>query len=168
MKKIDNYEIDETLDLVLDREVDVPPELVWEAWTDQESIGEWFCPRPWGISECRLDLRPGGEMYFVMRSPAGEEFPNLGCYLELVENRKLVWTSALKPGYRPVDAPGEQDLLFTAVVMMEPTAKGTRYIAIAIHQNPEGKVKHEQMGFHEGWSTVLDQLVEHVKQKHNL
>jgi uncharacterized protein YndB with AHSA1/START domain len=165
VKKIDNYEINDTLDLVLDREVDVPPELVWEAWTDPEGMKEWFCPKPWGVSECRLDVRPGGEMYFVMRSPSGDEFPNLGCYLETVENRKLVWTSALKPGYRPVEAPAENDLLFTAVILLEPTQKGTRYIALAIHQNPKGKAQHEAMGFHEGWSTVLDQLVEHIKQK---
>jgi uncharacterized protein YndB with AHSA1/START domain len=108
-------------------------------------------------------------MYFVMRSPSGDEFPNLGCYLELVANRKLVWTSALKPGYRPVQrAENNPELLFTAVILMQPTKTGTRYTAIAIHQDPESRQKHEQMGFHDGWGTVLDQLVEHVKQKHNL
>lgn len=166
--KIDNYEINDELDLVLDREVDVPPELVWEAWTDPVSIKEWFCPKPWGISECRLDVRPGGEMYFVMRSPDGQEFPNQGCYLEIVENRKLVWTSALKPGYRPAPPTNTPDLLFTAVVMMQPSKIGTRYVAIAIHQDPEGRKRHEQMGFHEGWSTVLDQLVAHIKATHKL
>ena len=168
MEKIDHFEINPDLDLVLDRKVGVPPELVWQAWTDPESIREWFCPKPWGVSDCRVDLRPGGEFFSVMRSPEGQEFPNTGCYLEIEENRKLVWTSALQPGYRPVPKAGSEDLLFTAVILIEPSGTGTRYRAIAIHQDPEGKARHEQMGFHEGWSTVLDQLVAHIKVQHNL
>ena len=169
MRQIDDYDIDPELDLVLEREVDVPPELVWEAWTTPESIKEWFCPKPWGVSDCRLDLRPGGEFYTVMRSPEGQEFPNVGCYLEIVENRKLVWTSALKPGYRPVmGADNKIDLLFSAVILLEPTDTGTRYTAIAIHQDKAGRKTHEDMGFQQGWSTVLDQLVAHIKSEQGL
>ena len=163
MKTIDQYVINPELDLVLERWVDIAPELVWMAWTQPEHVKAWFCPRPWQTIDCRIDLRPGGEFYSVMRSPEGQEFPNVGCYLETVENRKLVWTAALKPGYRPVEAATNgADMLFTAVILLEPENTGTRYTAIAIHCDAEGKQKHEQMGFHDGWSTVLDQLVEYM------
>jgi hypothetical protein len=33
-----------------------------------------------------------------MRSPEGDEFPGIGCYLETVPNQRLTWTSALAPG----------------------------------------------------------------------
>ena len=92
-----------------------------------------------------------------MRSPEGQEFPNEGCYLEVIENEKLVWTAALKPGYRPQNAPGA--LLFTAVILIEPHGAGTKYTAIAIHGDEEGAQKHSDMGFHDGWGKALDQLV---------
>lgn len=94
----------------------------------------------------------------VMRSPDGEEHPNEGCYLEIVPGRRLVWTDTLGPGYRPTAEP-----FFTAVVSMEPEGEGTRYKAIAIHGSADTRTRHEEMGFHDGWSTVLDQLVEYMK-----
>ena len=51
------------------------------------------------------------------------------------------------------------------MLTLEPSGKGTRYIAIAIHRDEAGRKKHEEMGFHSGWGTVLDQLVEYVKQE---
>jgi uncharacterized protein YndB with AHSA1/START domain len=87
------------LDLVLERVVDVPRELVWAAWTRPEHIKKWFTPAPWTTVDCEIDLRPGGIFRTVMRSPEGQEHSGAGCYLEIVPNEKLVWTSALGPGY---------------------------------------------------------------------
>jgi uncharacterized protein YndB with AHSA1/START domain len=145
---------DPELDLVLERVVDVRPELVWLAWTRPEHIKKWFAPAPWSVSECEIDLRPGGAFRTVMRSPEGEAYPNVGCVLEVVENRRLVFTDALEPGYRPAKEP-----FFTAVITLAPAGSGTRYVARAIHGDPEARKKHEEMGFHDGWSTALDQLV---------
>ncbi|MGE0153056.1 MAG: SRPBCC family protein [Reyranellaceae bacterium] len=149
---------DPKLDLVLEREIDVPVDLVWHAWTTPESIKHWFCPKPWSVTQCEIDLRPGGIFSTTMRSPEGQEFPNLGCYLEVVPNRRLIFTDTLLPGFRPSPKP-----FFTAALLLEPTAKGTRYTAIAIHGNEETRKSHEEMGFHDGWNTVVDQLVAHIK-----
>src|SRR5690606_38085537 len=96
---------DPKLDLVLERVVDVPRALVWKAWTTPAHIRNWFVPRPWTITDCEIDLKPGGVFRTVMRSPEGQEFPNLGCYLEIVPEERLVWTDALLPGYRPSEKP---------------------------------------------------------------
>lgn len=48
---------------------------------------------------------------------------------------------------------------------MEPEGKGTRYTAIAMHQDPAGRAKHEEMGFAEGWGKALDQLVELMQSR---
>lgn len=152
--------IDPQLDLVLERHTDVPPEKIWKAWTKPEHLKQWFAPRPWTIEECDIDLRPGGRLRFVMRSPEGQLFPNVGCYLEIVPNQRLVWTDALAPGYRPSAEP-----FFTAVLLLESDGRGgTKYTAIAMHKDPEGREKHEQMGFAEGWGQVFEQLVEFVKR----
>ncbi|MBT9547838.1 MAG: SRPBCC family protein [Candidatus Sericytochromatia bacterium] len=153
-----NFELNPELDLVLERVVDVSPELIWKAWTEAEHLKKWFVPAPWTISECELDLRLGGMCRTVMRSPEGQEFPNLGCYLEIVPNQKLVFTDALLPGFRPSEKP-----FFTAMVLLEKVETGTKYTAIAIHRDAEGRKQHEEMGFAEGWGKCLDQLVEYVK-----
>lgn len=149
---------DPRLDLVLERVVDVPPELVWAAWTRPEHLVKWFTPRPWTTVDCEIDLRPGGIFRTVMRSPEGEDHPNVGCYLEVVENQRLVFTDALGPGWRPNPAS-----FMTAVIAIEPHGKGTKYTAIALHKDAADRGKHEEMGFHEGWGKALDQLVEHMK-----
>src|ERR1700746_1143485 len=89
------------LDLTFERMCDVPRELVWAAWTKPEHIKKWFTPAPWTTVDCEIDLRPGGIFRTVMRSPEGQEINNIGCFLEIVPNRRLVWTIALGPGFRP-------------------------------------------------------------------
>ncbi|MCU1258796.1 MAG: putative glutathione S-transferase-related transrane protein [Bryobacterales bacterium] len=151
------------LDLVMERVVDVPRELVWAAWTKPEHIKKWFTPAPWTTVDCEIDLRPGGIFRTVMRSPEGQESPHVGCYLEIVPNEKLVWTSALGPAYRPAiraAVTGSCDeLYFTAVITLEAQGARTKYTAVVLHGDEESTKKHEAMGFHEGWGAALDQLV---------
>lgn len=148
---------DPKLDLVLERVVDVPRELVWSAWTVPEHVMQWFTPAPWTTADCEIDLRPGGVFRTVMRSPEGREFPHVGCYLEVVENQRLVWTVALAPGYRPSGDATEVPA-FTAIISLEPHGQGTKYRALVLHKDEAGRKKHEDMGFHEGWASALDQL----------
>ena len=96
---------DPKLDLVLERFVDVPPELVWKAWTTPEAFAALVLPKAVDDDRLRDRSRPGGIFRSVMRSPEGKEFPNVGCYLEVVPNERLVWTDALLPGYRPSAEP---------------------------------------------------------------
>lgn len=157
------HQPDPALDLLLERVVDVPRELVWKAWTTPEILMRWFTPAPWKTIACEIDLRPGGLFRTVMQSPEGQEFPGAGCCLEVVENEKFVWTSALAPGYRPVAPGGSEPFVFTAVISLEPHGTGTKYSALVIHADPESCRKHAEMGFHEGWGTALTQLVAVVK-----
>ncbi len=158
------YQADPKRDLVLERIVDVPRELVWKAWTTPEHIKQWFTPAPWTTVDCEIDLRPGGIFRTVMRSPEGQEFPNLGCYLEVIENERLTFTDALDPGFRPTHRPPScGDSHMTAVITLEPHGKGTKYTALAIHADEAGRKGHEAMGFHEGWGKALDQLLALVK-----
>ncbi len=46
---------------------------------------------------------------------------------------------------------------------MEPQGKGTRYSALAMHKDEEGRNTHDRMGFSDGWGKALDQLVAHAR-----
>ena len=149
---------DPELDLVLERIVDVPVEAVWAAWTTPQHLMKWFTPPPWKTVACDIDLQPGGVFRTVMRGPDGEEVDSAGCYLEVAENERLVFTDALGPGYRPKDTP-----FVTAVITMKAEGSGTRYRAVAKHCDAATRQSHEEMGFHDGWGTALDQLVQLAK-----
>jgi len=150
---------DPMLDLELKREVDVPPRLVWRAWTEPELLKQWFTPAPWRTTACEIDLRPGGKFRTVMEGPNGERNDSTGCVLAVVPETLLVFTDALGPGYRPTGGG-----FMTGSVSISPSAKGTHYIARAIHKDADARKQHEDMGFHQGWATALDQLVALAKR----
>jgi uncharacterized protein YndB with AHSA1/START domain len=163
------YQPNPKLDLSFTRVVDVPRSLVWRAWTEPALLKPWFCPLPWKTIDCEIDLLPGGMFRTTMQSPEGQEFPNVGCYLEVLPQTKLVWTNALLPGYRPsaVNASRGADaahFMFTAMVELADQGQGTRYTATVIHADEASSKKHAEMGFEGGWGTALEQLVAMIKQ----
>lgn len=157
------------LDLRLERLLEVPRAQVWRAYTEPELLKSWFCPLPWRTVECEMDLRPGGLFRTTMQSPQGQQHPNVGCYLEIVPEERLVWTNALLPGFRPhgLSTPGGAegaDFLFTAQVELADAPGGTRYTATVMHADAAGCQAHDALGFEAGWGAALDQLVARLKQ----
>ena len=101
-----------------------------------------------------LDLRPGGA--FEMRSSEdGEHFgPHVsGCFLDVVEGERLVFTDTLLADWRPADAP-----FMTAVITLRDHPDGTEYAAHVMHKSQADRDNHEEMGFSDGWGTVIAQL----------
>lgn len=144
---------DNQRELVLERIIDAPPEKLFRAWTDPELLKIWFTPRPWTVASATLDVRAGGSNLIVMRSPEGQDFPNRGVYLEVVENQRIVLTDAFTEAWLPSDK-----AFMTATITFEPMDGKTRYIARVVHWNSEDRQNHEDMGFYEGWSKATDQL----------
>jgi uncharacterized protein YndB with AHSA1/START domain len=140
-------------ELVLTRLIDAPREKVFRAWTDPELMKQWFAPLPWTISKAESDVRPGGSTLVVMRSPDGNEFPNAGVYLEVVENERLVFTDAYTAAWEPSEKP-----FMTAILTFDDEGGKTRYTARVRHWSVADREAHEKMGFHEGWGQCADQL----------
>ena len=140
-------------ELVLTRLIDAPPERVFRAWTDPALLVRWFAPLPWTTPKAELDVRPGGSSLIVMRGPDGTEFPSRGVYLEVVENRRLVFTDAYVSAWEPSEKP-----FFTGILTFEDEGGKTRYTARARHWTVADREAHEKMGFHEGWGKCADQL----------
>jgi uncharacterized protein YndB with AHSA1/START domain len=149
------------LDLVLERFIDAPTRLVWEALTKPEHLKEWYMPKLWGrVSRTEMDVRPGGIFSIDIATADGQEVPNLGCFLEAIPMERLVWTSMLFPGYRPAVF---DDILITAIITMESVGTGTRYVFTALHRNEADLETNKTSGWLQGTEIALDQLVAHVK-----
>lgn len=140
-------------ELVLTRLIDAPRAKLFKCWTDPKLIPQWFAPKPWTTPKVEVDPRAGGSSLIVMRGPDGQEFPNRGVYLEVVENERIVFTDAFVDAWTPSEKP-----FFVGIITFADEGGKTRYTARARHWTVEDRETHEKMGFHEGWGICADQL----------
>jgi uncharacterized protein YndB with AHSA1/START domain len=154
------FAIDPKLDYSIERFIDAPTRLVWEALTKPEHLKEWYMPKAWGrVARTEMDARPGGVFSIDIATADGHEVPNLGCVLEVVPMQRLVWTSMLFPGYRPAVF---DDIPITAIMTMESVGTGTRYVFTALHRDEADLAKNNESGFRQGTEIAIDQFVAHV------
>ena len=155
-----HFRFNPKLDFAIERLIDAPTRLVWEALTKPEHLKEWYMPKPWGrVARADIDLRPGGIVQIDIAVGDGQVAPNVGCVLEVVPLERLVWTSMLFPGYRPAVF---DDIPITAIMTMESVGTGTRYVFTALHRDEADFEKNKASGFYEGTEIAVNQLVEHV------
>ena len=149
------------LDFAIERFIDAPPRLVWEALTRPEHLQEWYMPKAWGrVTRAEMDVRPGGIFSVDIAVGEGQDSPNLGCFLDVVPMERLAWTSMLFPGYRPAVF---DDIPITAIVTMEPQGTGTRYVFTALHRSEADLETNTSSGFYQGTELAIDQFVAHVQ-----
>ena len=145
--------LDPELDLILTREINAPREVLYKCWTTTEHLVHWFVPKPHRVTACVLDVRPGGKCNTTF-DVDGTVMENNGVYLEVVPNEKLVFTDTYPEGWKPNPEP-----FMTAILTFEDIGGGrTRYTAVARHRSKDAAKTHLDMGFHDGWGTVVDQL----------
>jgi uncharacterized protein YndB with AHSA1/START domain len=90
----------------IERTFRAPARAVFEAWTSAEALRRWYPPgADWDTPVAEVDLRVGGRLRVVMRSPDGEEFGGGGEFREIAPPTRLVFTWAWD---RPDLAPGAQ------------------------------------------------------------
>jgi uncharacterized protein YndB with AHSA1/START domain len=151
---------DPARDFAIERFIDAPPRLVWEALTRPEHLKEWYMPKVWGrVAHTEMDVRPGGIFRIDIAVGDGPEMQNVGCFLDVVPMERLAWTSMLFPGYRPAVF---DDIPITAIVTMRPDGTGTRYVFTALHRSAEELETNRSSGFYQGTEIAVDQFVAHV------
>lgn len=142
-------------ELSITRIIDAPRATVWRCWSEPDLLKQWYCPKPWFVSHAAFDLRPGGASYIVMNGPNGEENKLPGQYLEVVDQRRLVFTDAFIGDWRP----GASKPFMTGYVEFEDAPGGkTQMIWGARHWSAEDREQHQAMGFEQGWNAAADQL----------
>lgn len=147
-------------ELTVERFIKASPASVWKAWSTPEHLEKWWIPAPMECRVIKLNLRAGGGFETQMRQGDEDFQPHVeGCFLEAVPESRLVWTTVLREGWRPI----EPWLALTAIITFTPEGSGTRYRAHVLHRNTEDSLKHQEMGFFDGWGTVIEQLARTVE-----
>jgi uncharacterized protein YndB with AHSA1/START domain len=124
-------------------------EAVFAAWTSAEMLRRWYQPGvDWDIPLAELDLRVGGTLRVVMRSPTGNVFGGGGVYREIDPPRRLVFTWTWD---RPAGSEGTQ------LVEIEFTGNhdGTTTVVLT---NRGLRDKETQDSHREGWVASFDNL----------
>ena len=141
--------------------INAPPSAVWAAWSNPEYLAKWWIPAPIECQVIKLDLRPGGGFETRMREDDGDFQPHVdGCFLEIVPQARLIFTTVLTEGWRPA----EPWLALTAIITFEAEGRGTRYAARVLHKSSGDSRKHDEMGFQDGWGTAIKQLAAIAEQ----
>jgi uncharacterized protein YndB with AHSA1/START domain len=79
--------------LRLERTFNAPAQAVFDAWTSAEMLRRWWpAGSDWETPVAEVDVRVGGSLRLVMRSPDGDEFGGSGEYREIIPPERLVFT----------------------------------------------------------------------------
>jgi uncharacterized protein YndB with AHSA1/START domain len=85
-------------EVVVTREFDAPPALVYAAFTRPALVSRWLGGLPgWTMPVCEIDLRPGGRWRYVYRKASGTEMTLTGAVLEVVPPERFVTTESWGP-----------------------------------------------------------------------
>jgi len=142
------------------RTIQAPCAAVWGAWENPEKLKEWWCPTPWTTEVRGFEFCSGGVFDVVMRGPDGEQEASPGVFLEVIPMERIVFTSVLSEGWRPIKEPF---LAMTAIITMRADDEVTHYQARVLHPDKATRDRHEEMGFYQGWGICLNQLEELVQ-----
>jgi uncharacterized protein YndB with AHSA1/START domain len=86
-------------ELSLSRTINAPVALVWEMWSDQKHIANWWGPIGFTTTIIRMDFRPEGEWDLIMHGPDGTNYDNCSVFKEIVKHKRIVYMHLSYPRY---------------------------------------------------------------------
>ena len=100
--------------ILITREFDAPPQLVYRAWTTPELVKRWWSGLRGEMTLAEIDLRVGGAWRYVMIADGGQEVGFHGEYREIVPNARIVSTEVYEGPW-----PADGDPAITTVTFTE-------------------------------------------------
>ena len=149
-----DFKVDKTTNTVLiDREFNAELSLVWDAFTQQEILDQWWAPTPFESRTKVMDFKVGGRRFYAMVSPEGQENWSLQQYTSITPKTNFKYTSVFADKDENPFWPGsEWDLSFSE-------QNGITKVSISIYnESQERMLKMIEMGFKEGFTMTLTGL----------
>jgi uncharacterized protein YndB with AHSA1/START domain len=157
-------------EFVLTRTFNAPRALVWKAWTEREHLMRWFGPKGFTIPVCALNLKPGGEFHYCMKSPDGREMWGKWTFREIVPPEKLVLIASFSDANggltrHPLSATWPLESLSTTT-FTEHEGKTTmklRWVPLNATDIERQTFDSSHDGMKQGWGGTMDQLAAYLK-----
>jgi uncharacterized protein YndB with AHSA1/START domain len=136
--------------ILIVREFDAPPHLVFKAYTTPELVRRWWHANRGEMTVCDIDLRVGGQWRFAMVTPDGVEVGFHGEYREIAPGERLVSTEVFE-GF-----PDAQSV--NTATFEELDGDRTRLEVLVQHRTKEHRDGHIESGMEDGLQDALDRL----------
>ena len=135
------------------REFAAERSLVWDAFTKQEILDQWWAPKPFESKTKVMEFKVGGRRFYAMVSPEGQEMWQLQKYTAITPETNFKFLSVFADKDENQDLPGSNwDLTFTE-------QNGKTKVSITIYnESLERLEKMIEMGFKEGFTATLNEL----------
>jgi len=139
----------------VDREFAADLSLVWDAFTKQEILDQWWAPKPWGSRTKEMNFEPGGRRFYAMVSPEGDEHWSVQEFTSVSPKTNFKYLNAFADKDGHPDLPGSNwDLSFSE-------QDGVTKVSITIkNESLERMEKMIEMGFQGGFTMTLNYLEE--------
>jgi uncharacterized protein YndB with AHSA1/START domain len=141
-------------EILITRDFDAPPHLVYRAYTTPDLVRRWWSGRRGAMSVVEIDLRVGGRWRYVMAADGGYEVAFHGEYRELVPDERIVTTEVYE-GAPPADG---DDVL--NVVTFDGVEGGTRMSILV--QAPNREIRDLIVG--SGMETGMQEQMEVLEE----
>lgn len=127
--------------------------LVWDAFTKQDILDQWWAPKPYLSKTKVMDFKVGGRRFYAMVSPEGQENWQVQKYTSITPKTNFKYFSAFADKDENPHLPGSDwDLTFTE-------HNGITKVSISItNDSLERMEKMIEMGFKEGFTMTLNSL----------
>lgn len=127
--------------------------LVWDAFTKQEILDQWWAPKPWTSQTKVMDFTVGGRRFYAMVSPEGHMMWSVQQYTSITPKTNFKYLNAFADADENPQLPGSDwDYSFS-----EENGK-TKVSIIIYNDSLERMEKMIEMGFKEGFTATLDEL----------
>ena len=137
----------------INREFDADLSLVWDAFTKQEILDQWWAPKPWASKTKVMNFKVGGRRFYAMVSPEGQERWSIQKYTSISPKTNFKFLNAFADKDENPELPGsEWDLSFR-----EENEK-TKVSVSIYNESLERMEKMIEMGFKEGFMMTLKSL----------
>ena len=136
------------------REFNAGLSLVWDAFTKQEILDQWWAPKPWTSKTKYMDFKVGGRRFYAMVSPEGQEIGwQIQDFTSISPKTNFKYFSVFADKDENPHLPGSNwDLNFSE-------QNGITKVSISIHnESLERMEKMLEMGFKEGFTATLNDL----------
>jgi len=150
-----------TKTVFINREFNAEQSLVWDAFTKQELLDQWWAPKPYKSQTKFMDFEVGGRRFYAMVSPEGQEHWSIQKYTSINPKTNFKFLNAFADKDENPQLPGSDwDLTFSE-------QNGTTKVSITIYNDSLERMEQMiEMGFKEGFTMTLNELEElltHIK-----
>lgn len=143
-----------TKTVIIDREFNAELPLVWDAFTKQELLDQWWAPKPYLSKTVKMEFKVGGRRFYAMVSPEGVEIGwQIQDYTSISPKTNFKFLSVFADKDENPFLPGSNwDLSFSE-------ENGITKVSITIFNDSlERMEKMIEMGFKEGFTATLNEL----------